>query len=190
MAAAAHCPSSVARDEVALRQYSARALWVDDIVPEPDRDSGSIRSSWMLRILADAGYYVVFQPRFSRNKMYAQQLRFYGVDVQPVAPATSWDLQRANRTCKYDVIFISRPAVYQEAWPLISKACPGVPLVYDTVDLHFLRKTRQQLSAGECMACECLICSIGLMRHIINTQYDKSLTYSFGDTCMGMFVCT
>jgi len=35
----------------ATRLYSYRVLWLDMILPEPDRDSGSVRSLTMIKIL-------------------------------------------------------------------------------------------------------------------------------------------
>jgi hypothetical protein len=60
---------------VARRKASPSLLWVDDIVPEPDRDSGSIRTMWILRVLVEEGYDVTFQPSVTRDPQYAQQLR-------------------------------------------------------------------------------------------------------------------
>ena len=35
----------------ATRMYSFRMLWIDMILPEPDRDSGSVRTLTMVKIL-------------------------------------------------------------------------------------------------------------------------------------------
>jgi hypothetical protein len=74
--AAKHCPAGVPLDRAARRKSSPALLWVDDIVPEPDRDSGSIRTSWILRVLVEEGYDVTFQPSVTREPRYTQQLRW------------------------------------------------------------------------------------------------------------------
>jgi hypothetical protein len=135
--------------EIAARRKAyPRVLWVDNIVPEVDRDSGSIRASWMLRILIDEGYSVTFQPRLDRSAMYVQQLRYFGVEVLPATMPSTWSLIEQDGSCLYDVAIISRPENYVWAWPTISQACPDIPFVYDTVDLHFLRESRNVLSHG------------------------------------------
>ena len=35
----------------ATRMYLFRVLWIDQVLPEPDRDSGSIRSLTMIKLL-------------------------------------------------------------------------------------------------------------------------------------------
>jgi hypothetical protein len=54
-----------------------RVLWVDDVVPEPDRDSGSVRTLALLRFLLEAGHSVSFLPAWDQNRpqRYALQVR-------------------------------------------------------------------------------------------------------------------
>jgi hypothetical protein len=148
-----HCPRDISARQAARRKGFPRVLWVDNIVPEVDRDSGSIRATWMLRILLDKGFAVTFQPQLERHaasdRKYGQQLRYYGVEVLPISMPSTWQLRDENGECLYDVFIISRPDNYRWAWPALSQACPGVPMIYDTVDLHFLREARVALMKGK-----------------------------------------
>ena len=119
-------------------------------MPEVDRDSGSIRATWMLRILLNQGYAVTFQPRLDRSVKYEQHLRYYGVEVLPATMPSAWSLRDAAGECRFDLFIVSRPDNYRWAWPTLNQACPDVPMVYDTVDLHFLREARVALAKGEC----------------------------------------
>ena len=44
---------------------------------------------------------------------------------------------------RFDVIFVARKAVMESVLPLLRVACPSVPVVFDTVDVHFAREARQ-----------------------------------------------
>ena len=47
----------------ATRMYTYRMLWMDMILPEPDRDSGSVRTLVILKISP----YLPISPRISRR---------------------------------------------------------------------------------------------------------------------------
>ncbi len=148
-----HCPNSTHASVAALRLGSPRVLWIEDGVPEPDRDSGSVRSAWLLRLLADEGYSVTFQPRvFKKAHAYTQHLRFHGVRVLPLLePGAPVAVEHAGR-CFYDGFVISRPDGFEQFGASIKAACPSAPLLFDTVDVHFLREARAALSEGETFA--------------------------------------
>jgi len=150
-----------------------RLLWVDDIVPEPDRDSGSVRTLNALRILIANGYRVSYQPTAGgRESRYLVAARALGVDVLPLLPPDQWRLRGAaaaafgprggggassssssssltpfSSACLYDAIVVARFYVYERAAAALRSGCPGTPLVFDTVDVHFLREARMALSA-------------------------------------------
>ena len=44
---------------------------------------------------------------------------------------------------RFDVIFVARKAVMESVLPLLRLACPSVPIIFDTVDVHFVREARQ-----------------------------------------------
>jgi hypothetical protein len=125
-------------------------MWIDEGVPEPDRDSGSVRSVWLLRVLTFKRYAVTFLPHVPRSEEYAQQLRFHGVQVLPAtAPADMVLKQHPDASgCMYDGFILSRPDIFEAYAPAIRATCPGAALVYDTVDVHFLREARAALSQG------------------------------------------
>jgi hypothetical protein len=148
--AAKHCPRSAHASIAALRLGFPRVLWIEDGVPEPDRDSGSQRSAWLLRLLAGGGCAVSFQPRlFQKAAAYSQQLRFHGVRVLPLlGPGAQVVAERGGR-CLYDGFVIARPDGFEQLAAGIRASCPSAPLLYDTVDVHFLREARAALSQGE-----------------------------------------
>ena len=75
------------------------------------------------------------------------QVRALGLRLLPKMDPSQWPLARNGR-CDFDVILVARRDVYLAAEAVLSKHCPGVPRVYDTVDLHFLREARDVLTAA------------------------------------------
>lgn len=50
---------------------------------------------------------------------------------------------RMSLPCRFDVIFVARKSTMESVLPLLRSACPSVPIVFDTVDVHFVREVRQ-----------------------------------------------
>ncbi len=76
------CTSNLPLDTAALRlEGTKRLLWIDDIVPEPDKDSGSVRTNNIVAILKRMGYAVSYQAITPRNEAYIAQARFRGIQV-------------------------------------------------------------------------------------------------------------
>jgi glycosyltransferase involved in cell wall biosynthesis len=53
---------------------------------------------------------------------------------------------------RYDVAFLSRPEVAGDLMPRLRRLDPALKVVYDTVDLHFLREERRAAVAGDARA--------------------------------------
>jgi O-antigen biosynthesis protein len=77
--------------------------------------------------------------------VYQKQARFIGVDVRPVEPAERWPIHNGLR-CAFDVFLIARRYIFESVIRYIKDRCPNTPIIYDTVDLHFLRESRDYLS--------------------------------------------
>ena len=128
-----------------LRQHRAAVLWIDDIVPAFHRDSGSTRLINVLNILSLENIRVDFIPTGKDSISNTEQqfnemtLRYYGVRILPFAQLQGFVL-KVN--CNYQLIFISRFYIYKEVIKSVRNHCPGIRIVFDTVDLHFLREAR------------------------------------------------
>eukprot|EP01041_Mallomonas_annulata_P000373 gene373-680_t len=49
-----------------------------------------------------------------------------------------------SHKCPYEIIFISTRNVYSHFIKLIKLLCPNTPIIFDTVDVHFLRESRSK----------------------------------------------
>lgn len=121
-----------------------RALFIDRFTPTPDNDSGSNDIYWFMRILLDLGYEVTFLPAHATTHAgrYTDELRLLGI-VCPVAPALGAASEYiAAHGGEFDAIFVYRVTVANDLIELLRRAAPNAKLIFDTVDLHFLREQR------------------------------------------------
>ncbi|WP_266157752.1 glycosyltransferase, partial [Dyella silvatica] len=120
-----------------------RSLVVDAIAPEPTRDSGSLRLSAILRLLNEQGWSVCFLPddgRASSDEITA--LGAQGVEVlcRPwVSELPQWLRKHGP---ELHAAILCRHTVAGQYADLVRKYAPEAKLLFDTVDLHFLREQR------------------------------------------------
>lgn len=131
----------------ATQEARRGVLWVDYKVPEGDRDSGSVRILAIMKILLAQGLMVDFLPAWNKNKdtRYAAQLRHAGVGLLNYTASASWESSFGAK-CKYDIIILSRRQVFHVWYSKVRYHCPASMIIYDTVDLDFLRQVRVRLS--------------------------------------------
>jgi len=123
---------------------TGRILVVDHKVPEPDRDSGSADMFHALRIMISLGYEVdhvplgnpVFAPRYT-EAMQREGIRCF---YRPYFRGLRRHLRRHP---DYDIVFISRLRTMQRCFGLVRRLAPRAKIVFNTVDLNFVRVGRR-----------------------------------------------
>ena len=142
-----HFPGPEALDRARERGVDKRVLVVDSQVPMPDMDSGSLRMFSLLQIFRDQGYKVIFLPdNRAYQDRYTPALQQLGVEVLYGA-ISFFDLLLASGGL-LDLIMLSRPQVavnYIQAAKNLTRA----KIIFDTVDLHFLREERKAEVTGQ-----------------------------------------
>ena len=108
--------------------------------PAPDHDSGSLRLVNLMRLLRDEGAHVVFLPA-NRSPMPAlhRALQQLGVEVLVcpyAARAPAWLREHGPR---FDAWW-SAATTSPRYLPLVRRHAPQARMVFDTVDLHYLRE--------------------------------------------------
>jgi glycosyltransferase involved in cell wall biosynthesis len=157
MPADAHAPAAAAADapasvpNPARRTAGPRVLVIDGFTPTPDRDAASTDICWFMRILLDAGYEVTFVPAFSMAHAgrYTDDLRRLGI-ICPVAPelTSARDFIIAHGST-FDLIALYRITVAEGLIDIVRKSAPQAKIVFNTVDLHFLRDQRRAEADGQ-----------------------------------------
>jgi O-antigen biosynthesis protein len=125
----------------------SRILVIDNGVPAPDEDSGSVRLTQALAVMLDAGFAVSFLAVNGwRRQPYVRRLERMGVEVLGV-PDQWWAHVESMRG-SISHVWICRPDVATATLDRIRESLPAASLIYDTVDLHFLRMEREAETVG------------------------------------------
>lgn len=131
-----------------------RILVVDSMTPEPTRDSGSLRLSAILRLLVEQGWSVSFLPDDGRAS--DEEIRALGaLGVEVLCRPYVSDLPHWLRAHGHGLraVMLCRHTVAGQYASLVRKLAPKAHLLFDTVDLHFLREQRAaELSGSASMA--------------------------------------
>ena len=124
-------------------------LIVDAYTPTPDQDSGSLRMLNLMRLLRQLGYAVSFLPdNRAHAGHYSHVLQALGVEVlyHPfVKDPIAWLRERGS---DLDAIVLSRHYVAANYIGAARLYAPQARLVFDTVDLHYLREQRAAALSG------------------------------------------
>ncbi|HZV23572.1 MAG TPA: glycosyltransferase [Luteimonas sp.] len=160
-ALAGHLPPGTLPTPALLHRHQRQVLVIDALTPQPDRDSGSLRLVNLMRMLREEGAHVVFLPS---NRMqdgrYTRALQQAGIEAW-YAPhagrAPAWLREHGPR---FDRVLLCRHYVASEFLPLLRRHAPQARVLFDTVDLHYLRERRAAELAGDA----------GLLRAALRTR--------------------
>jgi O-antigen biosynthesis protein len=141
-----HLENDPAHVELAAdRRRGARVIIFDREIPTPDQDSGSMRMFMILKNLA-RHYRPVFVPVYAtmRAPKYEKLLGKEGIRV--ISLADYKDLIKAGEI--YAAI-LCRVEIADALLPTIRKLDPSIKIIFDTVDVHFLRLQREYELTGD-----------------------------------------
>ena len=133
-----------------LHRHQRQVLVIDALTPTPDHDSGSLRLVNLMRLLREQGMHVVFLPANREHAgPYTQDLQQLGVEAwyAPFARrAPAWLREHGHR---FDSVLACRHYIAREFLPLLRRHAPQARVIFDTVDLHYLREQRAAEFAGD-----------------------------------------
>jgi O-antigen biosynthesis protein len=121
-----------------------RILVIDHHLPMPEKDAGSLRMFHILTILRDLGHRVTFVPdNLADIPPYADELRKRGIEVvhHPYIESVRQHLSQHGR--EYDAVVLSRCNFARKHVADVRLHAPQSRLIFDTVDLQFLRESRE-----------------------------------------------
>lgn len=124
------------------RREGLNILYIDHYVPEPDKDSGSLRTFNMLGILSYMKNKVTLWPDNQKNTQpYVTELQQKGIEV--MYNINNFDRFLDERKNVYDVAILTRPYITVKYIDKIKTKMPNCKIIFDTMDLHYLRLERQ-----------------------------------------------
>ena len=126
-----------------LHRQLKRVLIYDACIPTPDQDSGSLRMVNLIEILLKLDYHVCFMAEnMAHGGSYASTLQQTGVECI-YHPHVKTPIDYLKDKGKYfDTVIVSRYYIAEPVMPMIRQYCPKATIVFDTVDLHYLREQR------------------------------------------------
>ncbi len=132
------------------RQIRRRAFVVDIYLPTPDRESGSLRLVNLFALLRELGFKITFAAaNLEASEPYLSFLQRQGVEVLYRPYVKSIPKYLKVKGSDYDVVILSRADAAVELMDVARRNCPNARLIYDTVDLHFLREQRLATLTGD-----------------------------------------
>ncbi|SCY44020.1 Glycosyltransferase involved in cell wall bisynthesis [Nitrosospira sp. Nsp13] len=133
------------------KQFDPNDPWVlvvDLRTPTPDQDSGSVRMSAIIRLLREMGFRITFiSDSEERLPHYQEVLERQSIDV-----LHGFDAARSHLATiggKYHFVLLSRPEVAFQYLPYVRAYALYATIIYDTVDLHWVRFEREMQISGD-----------------------------------------
>lgn len=128
--------------ERAVRQ---RALFIDDSVPEPDKDAGSNAAFQHMLSLQRLGFKVTFLPgdNMARIDPYTTDLQCRGIECLYHPYYFSVEDVLRKQQIPVELVYLHRYSNASKYAGMIRQHFPKARILYNVADLHFLRLQRQ-----------------------------------------------
>lgn len=134
------------------RWAKLRVLVIDACMLTPDHDAGSMRMLAILEILTSLQCKVTFvADNLEHRQPYVGQLQQKGVEVLFHPYVRSIGDLLAKRGSDFDIVIMSRHYIAVKHIDAVRVFAPDTLVVFDTVDLHFLRSERQAELEGSAL---------------------------------------
>ena len=142
---ATHQLPGVDPDSAKDRRATRRVLVIDHTNPTPNRDAGSLLVFNLMLLLREMDFQVTFLPadNFAYDIELTRDLQRVGIEVfyRPFTKSVEDHLKEYAH--RYDLVLLIRPEIVEKYLPFIRHYCPEAPVIFHTIDLHFLRLYRE-----------------------------------------------
>jgi len=138
-------------DNAKDRRATRRVLVIDHCTPTPMQDAGSVIIFNLLLLLREMDFQVTFIAE--DNFLYMQEetaaLQRAGIEVLYAPYVTNVESHLEGFGERYELVLLVRPIVVERQIKAIRKYCPQAKVLFHTVDLHFLRMSREAALHGD-----------------------------------------
>ncbi len=126
------------------RGVRQRALVIDASCPTPKQDAGSGYVMLALKLFQELGYKAVFLPQDNLlfQPAHTPELERLGVECVHAPYHASVDAYLRRYGWLFDIVLVFRPQVLAAVIAPLRLHAPHAPILFDTVDLHYLRMSR------------------------------------------------
>ena len=127
------------------RKATKRVLVIEHCTPTPNQDAGSVTVFNLMLLLREMDFQVTFIPEdnFLYMPDYTTALQRAGIEALYSPYVTSVEQHLKEYGERYDLAFLFRPGVADLHIKNVRKCCPKAKILFHTVDLHFLRMSRE-----------------------------------------------
>lgn len=127
------------------RSVRQRALFIDDSVPEPDKDAGSNAAFQHMLSLQRLGYKVTFVPGDNMAKIdpYTTDLQRRGIECLYHPYYFSVEDLLRGKPAPFDLVYLHRYSNASKYAGMMRRHFPKARIIYNVADLHFLRAQRE-----------------------------------------------
>jgi len=140
---ATHRPNGIHPEIERDRWAARRVLVIDACMLTPDQDSGSVRMQSLLEVLTALQCKTTFvADNLEFREPYVGRLQQLGIEVLFHPYVSSMADLLASRGSEFDIVIVSRHYIAAKHIDAIRQFAPRALVVFDTVDLHFLREER------------------------------------------------
>lgn len=149
-------PEAVGKDEITARARLSGStvqpvvLMIDAFYPRPDQDSGSLDHINFARIFQRMGYEVHYlslmefegdyDARSAHYRGELEALRVHCVTREHHTFVEGYYFEESDRI---DICFVSRAHFGGQQVEILRQLCPEAKIIFNTVDLHFVREERE-----------------------------------------------
>jgi O-antigen biosynthesis protein len=132
------------------RSVRKRALIIDATTPTPKQDAGSVTTSLTLRLFHGMGYkaYFVPQDNFLFQPTYTTDLLRQGIECAYAPYDVNFDSYMQRYGALFDVVLVFRVTVLEKVIDTVRQYAPQAPILFNNMDLHFLRMDREARLTG------------------------------------------
>lgn len=128
-----------------------RMLYIDADTPTPDQNAGSIEAINLMRIFGQLGFQISFIPEsnFIHRGQYTSALQDLGVECihHPFYSSVQQFLEARGPTL--DAVVLCRAYIAERYLAIVRKFAPQAKIIFNTVDLHYLREQREAEISGD-----------------------------------------
>ena len=141
---------------VPIRADGKRVLMIDSVYPTPDRDSGSVDAVNFVRIFLQMGYGVYFAAtaKFESAALDAvakmARVQLEGLGAVVIDDTHVRDIDELIQLSRglFEIFFLSRVHAGGLFLDAIRTNCQNAKILFNTVDLHFVRELREGYLEG------------------------------------------
>ncbi|MGQ0565723.1 MAG: glycosyltransferase [Gemmobacter sp.] len=144
-----HQTSQTIHPRTIPRTRRPRILMIDHMVPEPDKDAGSVIAWWHVKLLVELGYEVTFAPHnLLLGGHYGTDLQAQGAEVIHAPYVRDLSVYLRARAGDFDLFMLCRFAEGGLYIDMLRQLHPETPVIFLPADLHFLRAEREARLKG------------------------------------------